>query len=138
MLLSYVALIQGFTGFGMLFYFTNLSLMEFQVRYLALFLLFLVTDGFIYLNGSGWRKKNIQLMLELLKSSFLVLHFSCYILNDFPDDAICNIAILCTVRIENDTTLYSNSDQASDLWQQLEMACELESNRQYTVDWGVR
>ena len=77
-------------------------------------------------------------MLELLKSSFLVLHFSCYILNDFPDDAICNIAILCTVRIENDTTLYSNSDQASDLWQQLEVACELESNRQDTVDWGVR
>ena len=34
------------TGFGMLVFFTNLSLIEFQVRYLALFLLFSVTDGF--------------------------------------------------------------------------------------------
>ena len=34
------------TGFGMLVYFTNLSLMEFQVRYLALFLLFSVIDSF--------------------------------------------------------------------------------------------
>ena len=31
-----------FTEFGMLVFFTNVSLMEFQVRYLALFLLFLV------------------------------------------------------------------------------------------------
>ena len=34
------------TGFGMLVFFTNVSLMEFQVRYLALFLLFSVIDGF--------------------------------------------------------------------------------------------
>ena len=34
------------TGFGMLVFFTNLSLMEFQVRYLVLFLLFSVIDGF--------------------------------------------------------------------------------------------
>ena len=34
------------TGFGMLVFFTNLSLMEFQVRYLALFLLSSVIDGF--------------------------------------------------------------------------------------------
>ena len=34
------------TGFGMLVFFTNLSLMEFQVRYLALFLLFLVIEEF--------------------------------------------------------------------------------------------
>ena len=33
-------------GFGMLVFFTNLSHMEFQVRYLALFLLFSVLDGF--------------------------------------------------------------------------------------------
>ena len=34
------------SGFGMLVFFTNLSLMKFQVKYLALFLLFPVTDGF--------------------------------------------------------------------------------------------
>ena len=32
------------TGFGILIFFTNLSLMEFQVRYLALFVLFPVID----------------------------------------------------------------------------------------------
>ena len=34
------------TGFGMLVFFINLSLMEFQVRYSALFLLFSVIDDF--------------------------------------------------------------------------------------------
>ena len=34
------------TGFGMPVFFTNLSLMEFQVRYLTLFLLFSVIDDF--------------------------------------------------------------------------------------------
>ena len=44
-------------------------------------------------------------------------------INDPPDDVICNIAIY-------DNTLYSNCDQASDLWQQLELASELESDLQ--------
>ena len=67
------------TGFGMLVYFTNLSLMEFHVRYLSLFLLFLVIDGFKWF----WTESlhmNIQLMLKFLKAPFLVLHFSCCIL----------------------------------------------------------
>ena len=67
------------TGFGMLVYFTNLSAMEFQVRYLVLFLLFSVIDGFEWF----WMEslpKNIQLMLEFLTVPFLVLHFSCYTL----------------------------------------------------------
>ena len=36
----------------------------------------------------------------------------------------------------DDTTLYSKCDQASNLWQQLELASELESDLQDTVDWG--
>ena len=32
--------------------------------------------------------------------------------------------------------LSSKCDQASDLWQQLELASELESNLRDTVDWG--
>ena len=70
------------TGFGMLVFFTNLSLMEFQVRYLALFLLFSVIDGFKWF----WMEsphKNIQLMLEFLKGLFLVLHFSYFTLMTF-------------------------------------------------------
>ena len=37
-------------------------------------------------------------------------------INDLPGDGICDIAIYA-----NDTTLYSKCDQASDLWQQLEL-----------------
>ena len=36
----------------------------------------------------------------------------------------------------DDTTLYPKCDQASDLCQQLELASELESDLQDTVDWG--
>ena len=43
-------------------------------------------------------------------------------INDLPDDVICDIAIYA-----DDTTLYSKCDQASDLWQQLELPSELES-----------
>ena len=52
-------------------------------------------------------------------------------INDIPDDVICNIAIYA-----NDTTLYCKCDQASDLWQQIELASELESDLRDTVDWG--
>ena len=36
----------------------------------------------------------------------------------------------------DDTFVYSNCDQAFDLWQQLELASELESDLRDTVDWG--
>ena len=68
--------------FGMLVFFTNLSLMEFQGRYLALFLLFLEIGGF-WLFWMGNLHKNIQLMLVFLKGLFLVLHFSYYTLMTF-------------------------------------------------------
>ena len=41
-------------------------------------------------------------------------------INDLPDDVICDIAIYA-----DDTTLYSNCDQAPDLWQQLKLASDL-------------
>ena len=51
-------------------------------------------------------------------------------INDLSDDVICDIAIYA-----DDTNLYSNCDQASDLWRQLEVASELESDLRDTVDW---
>ena len=42
-------------------------------------------------------------------------------MNDLPDDAICNIAIYTD---DTDTTVYSKCDQASGLWQQLELISE--------------
>ena len=56
--------------------------MEFQVRYLALFLLFSVIDGFeLFWMENLYR--NIQLMLEFLKARFLRLHFSYHTLMTF-------------------------------------------------------
>ena len=72
--------------------------------------------------------KNIQLMRKFLKAPFLVLHFSYYILITF-----CGIAIYA-----DDTTPFSECNQASDLWQQLELASGLESDLRDTVDWGKK
>ena len=52
-------------------------------------------------------------------------------INDLPDNVICNIAIYA-----DDTTPYLKCDQVSDLWQQLELASELESDLRYIVNWG--
>ena len=53
-------------------------------------------------------------------------------INDL-DNVVCDIAIYA-----NDTTLYFKCDQASDLWQQLEWAYELESDLWDTLDWGKK
>ena len=53
-------------------------------------------------------------------------------IHDLPDDVICNIVIY-----DDDTTLYSKCDQASDQWQ-LELSSELESDLRDTVDGGKK
>ena len=61
--------LDSFTSFSIEFgmvVFTNVSLMEFQVRYMTLFLLFLVIDGFGWF-WMGILHKNIQLILEFFK-----------------------------------------------------------------------
>ena len=54
-------------------------------------------------------------------------------INDLADDVICDIAIY-----DDNTTLYSKCNQTSDPWQQLELACDLESDPQDTVHWGKK
>ena len=54
-------------------------------------------------------------------------------INDLPDNDICDIAIYA-----DDTTLYSKCDRASNLWQQLELASEPESDLRDTVEWGKK
>ena len=66
------------------------------------------------------------------QGSILRLTIFLLYINDLPD-VLCDIAIYA-----DDTTLYSKCDLASDLWQQLELASELESDIQDTVDWDKK
>ena len=42
---------------------------------------------------------------------------------------------MLSVILLDDTTLYSKCDQGSDLWKQLELALDLESDLRHAVDW---
>ena len=89
--------------------------MDFKVRSLVLLLLFKVVDGVEWFWMASLHK-NIQ--APILGPTLFLLYIS-----DLPDDIICDVAIYA-----DDTTLYSKCDRASDLWQQLELASELESD----------
>ena len=92
--------------------------MEFQVKYLALFLLFSVIDGFRWFHSSQEHLVNAGIPQgSILGSTPFLLY-----LNDLPDDA--------------DITLYSECHQASDLKQQLKLGSEHKSDLQDLVDWG--
>ena len=82
------------------------------------------------LNGKSSQEYPIN--AEVPQGSILGLSLFLLYINDLPD-VICNTAIYAY-----DTTLYSNCDRASDLWQQLELASKLESDLQDTVDWGKK
>ena len=102
--------------------------MEFQARCLAIFLLFSVIDRFEWFCMESL-DSNIQLMLEFLKAPFLVLHISYYTLMAF-------LTKLSVILLSMLMILLTKCDQASDLWQQLELASELESDLQDTVEWS--
>ena len=62
----------------------------------------------------------------ILDSTLFLLY-----INDLPEDVIYSITIYA-----DDTALFSKFDQASDLWQQLELASELESDLRVALYWG--
>ena len=98
----------------------------------GLTLSFTVIDGFKWL-WMGSLHMNTQLMQEFLKVPFKAQGPTLFLpyINDLLDYVIYNITIYA-----DDTILYSKCDQASDLWQQLELVSELESDLQDTVDLG--
>ena len=99
--------------------------MELQVRPLVLLFLFTVMDGVEWLWMASLHK-NIQ--VPILGPTLFLLY-----INDLPDDVICDVAIYT-----DDTTLYSKCGRASDLWQQLELASQIESDLRDAVDWGKK
>ena len=106
--------------------------MEFQVRYLPFFFLLSVIDDFELF----WVEKSsleYPVNAGVLQGSILLPKLFLLDFIDLPDNVICDIAIYA-----DDATHHSKCDQASDLWQQLKLACELESDLQDTVDWGKK
>ena len=86
---------------------------------------------FVVLDGKSSQEYSVNVgVLEgsILGPTLFLLH-----INDLPDDVICDIAIYADY-----STLCSKCDWASDLWQQLELASELESDLRDTVDWGKK
>ena len=80
--------------------------------------------------GSGWKIfKRISSNAGVRQGSIPNPTLFLLYINDLPDDGICNIAIYA-----DDTTFYSKLDQASDLWQQVELASEHESDLRDIVD----
>ena len=92
----------------MLVFFKNLNFIEFKERYLALFLKY-----------SQEYPVNAGVPQVSILGPALFLPY----IHDLPNDVICNIAIYA-----DDTILDSKHDLTSDLWQQLQLASELESN----------
>ena len=94
----------------MLVFFTNISLKAFQVRYLALFLLFSVID---IVGGSIWwfykSSQEYPVNAGVLQGSIPGPTLFLLYINDLSD-VISDIAIYT-----HDTTLYSKCDQTSDL-----------------------
>ena len=94
-------------GFGIRVSVSNINLIIFQVRYLALIFLLSV----------------INELVGVPQGSILGLTLFLRYVSDLPEDVIVDIAIYA-----DDTALYSKCDQASDLRQKLELVSELESD----------
>ena len=63
-----------------------------------------------------------------LDPTLLVLY-----IKHLSNDVICNVAIYV-----DHTTLYSKFKQAFDFWQHLQLASELKSDLQVTIDWDMK
>ena len=108
----------------MLLFFTNVSLLG-QIYGHFVFL----SNRWLQVVHDGKSLQESPLNAGVSQSSILGPTLFLEYINDLPDDFIRNIPISA-----DDTTIYSNCDQASDLWQQLEMAAKFKFDLQDTMD----
>ena len=117
----------------MLVFFTNLGFIGISGQIFGLISSFF-SNRLLRVVLSGKSSQEYSVNARVPKGSILGLTLFLLYINDLPDDVICNIAIYA-----DDTTLFSNKcDLAFDLWQQLELASEVESDLRDTVDWGKK
>ena len=72
-------------------------------------------------------------MLEHLRAPFMALHILILYINDLPEGFVCNITIHGDI-----TTVCSKCDQGSNLWRQLQLVSELQSDLQDIVECGSK
>ena len=77
----------------------------------------------VVLDGKSSQEYPVNPQGSILRPTLFLLY-----INGLPDDVLCNTAVY-----DDDTTLYSKCHEASDLWQQLELASEFESDLRDTV-----
>ena len=113
-------------------FFTKLGLMEFQVRYFGLIFFFLSNRQLrVVLDGKSSQEYPVN--AGVLQGSILVLHFSYYTLMLMTFLMMLSAILLSMLMILPSTL---SVIKASHLWQQLELASEVESELRDTVDWG--
>ena len=89
------------------------------------------SNRYLWVVPDGKSSKEYSVNAGVPQGSILVLTLFLLYINDLPDDVICNIAVLA-----DDTTLHSKCDQASDQWQELELAnWHLNLNQIYETLW---
>ena len=87
------------------------------------FISFFLSNGQLQVVLDGKSSEEYPVNAVIPQGSILGCTLFLLYINDLPDHFNCAIAIY-----DGDTTLYCKCDQASDLWQQLELASELESD----------
>ena len=107
--LQHLIYLRLLTGFGILVFFTNLILNEFQVRYFALLLFFLSNRSLLVVFDVK-SSQEYPVNAGVPQGSILGPTLFLLYINDLLDDVICDIAIYA-----DDNTLCSKCDQASDL-----------------------
>ena len=114
----------------MLVFFTDLSLMEFQISYIWHSF---VSNRQLRMALDGKSSQEYPVNAGVPQGSIFGATLFLLYINELSDDVICKVNIYA-----DNATLYSKYDQACDLCQQLDLASELEYDLQDTENEAGR